>query len=344
MLPKKVSILSEDDDISTDDVIDWLIYFGADVIRINEGDIIQKIAIRISDLQHNCMLQTSFDDTANTLDSEQISSMWYRRGDFSITDNILKNDRLRINNSNQNHINFLTNEIDVIKHYLYDFFYKEKRGINSYTHNYTNKLWNLKIASEASLNIPDTLVTNNAEELKIFASKHKEIIIKPLNYSHFKIAFEGSLFEILSRIHVITYEELIAKLDNENIDTFLPTLFQGYIDKRYEIRCFYLNKNFYSMAIFSQQNEKTKRDFRNYDHERPNRCIPFKLPKEIEFKLIAFMDQIDMNCGSFDIIRTPTDEYVFLEVNPIGQFQWLSHNCNYYIEKIIAETLIHERP
>ena len=37
------------------------------------------------------------------------------------------------------------------------------------------------------------------------------------------------------------------------------------------------------------------------------------------------------------MIVTPTNEYVFLEVNPVGQFNFVSELCNYYIEKNIAE-------
>ena len=33
-------------------------------------------------------------------------------------------------------------------------------------------------------------------------------------------------------------------------------------------------------------------------------------------------------------------EFVFLEVNPVGQFGWVSKNCNYYLEKKIALKLI----
>jgi hypothetical protein len=40
-----------------------------------------------------------------------------------------------------------------------------------------------------------------------------------------------------------------------------------------------------------------------------------------------------------DLIYTPDGEYVFLEVNPMGQFHWLSENCNYYLEEFIANQL-----
>jgi len=47
-----------------------------------------------------------------------------------------------------------------------------------------------------------------------------------------------------------------------------------------------------------------------------------------------------MRSGSIDMILTPEDEYVFLEVNPVGQFQWVAEHCNYPINQKIAEYLI----
>jgi len=46
-----------------------------------------------------------------------------------------------------------------------------------------------------------------------------------------------------------------------------------------------------------------------------------------------------LNSGSIDILVTPNNEYVFLEVNPVGQFGMVSQPCNYYLEKRIAERL-----
>lgn len=54
------------------------------------------------------------------------------------------------------------------------------------------------------------------------------------------------------------------------------------------------------------------------------------------------MKDIDMNCGSIDMIYSPEGEYIFLEVNPVGQFQWLSKSCNYDIERQIAFDLLKE--
>ena len=42
------------------------------------------------------------------------------------------------------------------------------------------------------------------------------------------------------------------------------------------------------MAIFSQLDEKTKYDFRNYNHGKPNRNIPYKLPEDIKEKVLKY--------------------------------------------------------
>ncbi len=94
------------------------------------------------------------------------------------------------------------------------------------------------------------------------------------------------------------------------------------------------------MCIFSQQNEATKIDFRNYDQIKPNRMIPYRLPENIKTTIHDFMDAIGMQCGSIDMILTPNNEYVFLEVNPVGQFQWVEKCCNFDLSKAIARVLI----
>ena len=93
------------------------------------------------------------------------------------------------------------------------------------------------------------------------------------------------------------------------------------------------------MAIFSQKNEGTVVDFRKYTDGNPQRKVPYKLPKSEEKKLIALMEELDLNTGSIDIIVDINNNYIFLEVNPVGQFGMTSVPCNYYLERKIAKTL-----
>ena len=97
------------------------------------------------------------------------------------------------------------------------------------------------------------------------------------------------------------------------------------------------------MAIFSQNDKQTKVDFRNYNDNKPNRYVPYVLPKNIELKITQLMQKLDLNTGSVDLIKNHDGNYVFLEINPVGQFGMVSEPCNYYLEKIIAEYLINKK-
>ena len=195
-----------------------------------------------------------------------------------------------------------------------------------------NKIINLIIASKCGISIPDTLVTKNKRELEVFFNKQAgEIITKSLG--------GGIRFETEDEILWGKGTTLVSQADiDETSENFLPSLFQENIEKEYEIRSFLFKKKFFSMAIFSQRDDTTTIDFRNYNHSFPNRMVPFKLPDKIEKKLLKFAEMTDLDTGSFDLIVTKKEkEFIFLEVNPYGQFGWLSKNCNYYLEKQIAE-------
>ena len=94
------------------------------------------------------------------------------------------------------------------------------------------------------------------------------------------------------------------------------------------------------MAIFSQNDKQTKIDFRNYNDDRPNRYVPYLLPVSIEKKITKLMQKLNLTTGSVDLIKDIKGNYVFLEINPVGQFGMVSGPCNYYLEKRIAEFLI----
>ena len=93
------------------------------------------------------------------------------------------------------------------------------------------------------------------------------------------------------------------------------------------------------MAIFSQEDKQTVIDFRNYNDQIPNRYVPYKLPHNIEDKIDKFMHKMNLDTGSIDMIVTPDLKYIFLEVNPVGQYDMVSVPCNYYLHKKIAQTI-----
>ena len=133
-----------------------------------------------------------------------------------------------------------------------------------------------------------------------------------------------------------TNEVTIDFLDNFKGDIFHPSKFQQLIEKKIEIRLFYLDGKIYSMAIFSQRRDESKVDFRKYDFINPDRYVPFKLPTDIENSLTSLIKSVDLNTCSIDLIKGVDGKFYFLEINPVGQFGMVSKPCNYNLEMEMA--------
>jgi ATP-GRASP peptide maturase of grasp-with-spasm system len=191
----------------------------------------------------------------------------------------------------------------------------------------------LKQAREVGLRVPETYFINHKLDLKKI--RHKGAIINK--------TIQEPYFIDKGRHYFSMYTTDICDEDVNNLpERFMLSCVQTKIEKEYEVRSFFLDNEFFSMAIFSQNDPKTRLDFRNYNTAKPNRVVPYKLPDHIEEKLKTLMRSIDLNCGSIDLIRDKNGEYVFLEVNPNGQYGMVDHPCNYNLNKLIAEKLIYE--
>jgi glutathione synthase/RimK-type ligase-like ATP-grasp enzyme len=119
-----------------------------------------------------------------------------------------------------------------------------------------------------------------------------------------------------------------------------PTLLQGHVKKRFDIRTFFLDGTCYSVAIRSQKDAQTQIDFRNFNWDHPNRSLPYRLGEEVHKKIRTFMAAMRLETGSLDFVLSENEDLFFLEVNPVGQFGMVSEPGNYYLEKEMAEFLI----
>lgn len=63
-------------------------------------------------------------------------------------------------------------------------------------------------------------------------------------------------------------------------------------------------------------------------------------PDGIIMKCYKLMDDFNLAFGAFDFIVTPENEWIFLEVNPNGQWLWLEKSLKLDISKKIIEYLI----
>jgi len=327
-----ILVKSSGDDSSTMDVLDW-IFFSSDkgVVRLNDNVGIAGLSIRLND-----KIAWRFRAGSDEISSRYATAYWYRRGRFSP---VTEHDR------REAHAIIADDTYDIISALNYALSLKDT-SIGNYEDNRLNKIEILIKASAAGLKIPDTLVTDSVHELNDFCNLYDKIITKPVTNSiRYTLPVSDSQYEVslINKAGLIDKPAVYNKsLRDDGLTGYTPSLYQEYIEKRYELRILYILGQFFSMAIFSQQNEKTKIDYRNYDTAHPNRCVPYQLPGCIRQKLHALMQESGLKFASIDMIYSIQGEYVFLEVNPIGQYQWLEGNCNYPVSKLIAGILINK--
>lgn len=297
-------ILSDKNDTSTNKVIS---YFSQSTtfLRLNESDVSFFESDESNKFLKNC---------------SELSFIWLRRGDFPRPPTFHKE---------------LLNEYNVLKRYYHYLVESHPHCVGSLVREYDhNKLIDLEKARQCEIKTPKTFIAFNniVAENVLSEFDKKSFITKAINDP---IRFENKVDVIYGG-----FTSEIEKVDLNNRPFKFPSLIQEKIEKQFEIRSFFIRGVFFSMAIFSQNDDQTKVDFRHYNNSKPNRNVPFRLPKYMEEKLTKLMRKLELNTGSIDLIYSTDNEFVFLEVNPCGQFGWVSENCNYYIEKHIAKVLV----
>lgn len=192
-----------------------------------------------------------------------------------------------------------------------------------------NKLLQLKIATQIGFAIPPTLITNSKDELRKFYYEHeKNIIIKPLSQTRIRYN-EKSAFIFTNPIP----ENYINQLEEYDLT---PCIYQKNILKEYEIRVTVVDELVFSSAVYSQENEKTKNDWRKEKlifHQ-------IELPQNISKLCVLIVKKLNLKFGAIDLIKTPSNEYVFLEINPNGQWAWIEQQTGQNISDAIINYLV----
>jgi glutathione synthase/RimK-type ligase-like ATP-grasp enzyme len=195
----------------------------------------------------------------------------------------------------------------------------------------SNKIFQLSIVRHLGFQIPDTLITTNpAQAERFFHEHHGQVVVKPL---------AGVSFIAPQPMGVYTSRVKDSDLAEIEAVRFAPTLFQAYVPKDVELRITVVRNQVFTAEIHSQLDERTKDDWRRI----PPKHIPHrvhKLPREIQSRCVALVSQLGLEFGALDMIKTPDGRYIFLEINPNGQWLWIEEFTGLPIAAAIAQALM----
>jgi MvdC family ATP-grasp ribosomal peptide maturase len=195
-----------------------------------------------------------------------------------------------------------------------------------------NKLLQLRLAREAGLRIPRTLLTNDARQASKFFHENGGALVA-------KLLAPLSVSMNAASAFVYTNEVSESDLRDAGGLRHSPMVFQERIPKSLELRIAYVAGSFFVGALDASRSANGQVDWRR---AAPEECQWQRddIPQELKAQLTALMSKLQLLYGAIDIIRTPAGEHVFLEVNPGGEWGMLERDLDLPISEAIADALL----
>ena len=194
-----------------------------------------------------------------------------------------------------------------------------------------SKPWQLGVAQSCGFRVPRTLLTNEPAELRRFFEECQgEVVFKTLTQG--AIGAEKGQGIYTSRV---SREQI---LDGEAIRCG-PCLFQQLIPKALDLRVTVIGERVFPVEIHSQDSDAGRIDWRRgqlsaLKHQRHT------LQAEVEQTCLELVKRMGLRFGAIDLVLTPKGEYVFLEINPSGQFAWMESAAGIKLIEPLADLLI----
>lgn len=168
------------------------------------------------------------------------------------------------------------------------------------------KVYQLQLARSVGFDVPTTLITNSPSEARAFVDEHGP---------------ESTVYKSFSATEQAWRETRVLKeheVDLLDSVRFAPVIFQEYIPARVDLRITVMGEQVFAGAIHSQETEYPV-DYRMRMDDA--RVEAFDLPQEITERIQTYMSRLGLVYGAIDVRLTPDGRFVFLEINPAGQ--WL---------------------
>jgi len=315
-----VLIVSTKLDVATDVVVSLLDRRGVRATRINSEDF-PFDSFLATTVTPNSLTTTYRFGALEPVTLEDVSSIWYRRVRSPERPNTMLQG-------------------------VYDFCLREARsallgsilGTNSRIMSPPASIWSaehkllqLETARLVGLQIPETVFTNDPNRvMQAFKTFNGKMIAKPIRTGFVDYGSEQQA--------IFTSQVLESHLERVNDARLSPAIYQPLIPKRFDVRVTAVGSRLFVAEIDSQSDPEASVDWRHTaDSHLPH--YRSSLPIEVEAGIHKLLSRLGLNFAAIDLIRTPSDQYIFLEVNPSGQWLWLDDMLDLGISEAVADWL-----
>ena len=253
-------------------------------------------------------------ENGGTFDLSEIGAVWWRRPQpYSLPDAMTDTAQQR----------FALSEAETAFHGLYqslDAFWVNPplRDIAA-----SRKPWQLFLAQEIGLDTPPTLMTSDPDDARAFWKRHEGAVI------HKQFIAMPDAWRETRRLKAedVPFAEAVR---------LAPVIFQRYVEAVAEIRAIVIGRE-----IFAASTDLTRTEYP--EDVRMNMNAPYQphtLPEEVQTLLLALMARMGLEYGAIDLRLTAEGRYVFLEINPAGQFLYIERETGQKIAAALAAHLV----
>jgi glutathione synthase/RimK-type ligase-like ATP-grasp enzyme len=300
---------------------------GVPWVRLNTEDLATNVQLTISPAEAKGTLLVR--DSGKTINIEDVGAVWYRKPDPVSTTHFSTLEPAAREYVDAEFGELLLNLYSLLQHTPWI--------NNPFTTRIAHrKMLQLRTATRVGFRTPRTIITNNPETALAFAeSLPGDVAVKSLGAITVTAPTDGG--EAM-QYGLFTRRVTLAELQTvKDTIRYLPTAFQEFIEKQYELRITVVGSRIFACRIESRGDDLTADDFR-FD-TTGLRHSPHECP-ELEGRLLAYMQEFAITFGCFDIMVTKAGDPVFLECNVNGQWQWVENMTGLPIGRAIAQELL----
>lgn len=182
----------------------------------------------------------------------------------------------------------------------------------------SQKIEQLARARSFGLLVPDSIVTQDPILAREFFGTHTKngVITKPLSIGYVSRPMGGDTLIYTSKVSE-------ADLCDESSLSVCPTLFQEMIRKTTDVRITILDHHMIAIAIERRDlGGSIVLDVRS-ENMAGAKYTPIEVPEATRTRLFSFIESYGLRFAAVDFVIDHHNEWVFLEVNPNGQWAWL---------------------
>lgn len=171
-------------------------------------------------------------------------------------------------------------------------------------------------AADLGLNVPETLFSNDPGRIRAFVREMETAVYKPCTSVAWR---DGERYA-----SVYTSPVTLEDLPGDEMLTACPGIYQRRVEKAYEVRATMFGGTCLALRLDPHSHPLAGDDWRRAQR-LGLRSEAIELPPHVLEQAQALMQQLGLVFGCIDFIVTPQGDWVFLEVNEMGQFLWVEH-------------------